>query len=120
MLKTTITCLVLLTRRQGHVFGVTQPMQNSYPAIAVFPDASGQHFPPMDGALRDLGERAKVLADQAQLLMQAASRNSDRLGDSHAPRVAGALKAVAEAAQALSLSGSPQKALGLWLDYLRD
>ena len=101
-------------------------MQNSYPAIAVFPDASdvpatsGQHFPPMDGALRDLGERAKVLADQAQLLMQAASRNSDRLGDSHAPRVAGALKAVAEAAQALSLSGSPQNALGLWLDYLRD
>jgi hypothetical protein len=57
-------------------------MQNLYPCITVFPDvsdASGQHFPPMDGALRDLGERAKVLADQAQLLMQAASRNSDRL-----------------------------------------
>ena len=95
-------------------------MQLSYSPGTTLPNDHTLHLQPLDGALRDLGERAQLLADQAQLLMRAATRNNDRMAETHAPRVAGALKAVADAAQALSISGGPQKALGLWLEYLRD
>ena len=95
-------------------------MQLSYSPGTTMPNDHVLHLQPLDCALRDLGKRAQLLADQAQLLMRAATRNNGRMAETHAPRVAGALKAVADAAQVLSTSGGPQKALGLWLEYLRD
>jgi pimeloyl-ACP methyl ester carboxylesterase len=70
--------------------------------------------------LLDLAEHAQALATHAELLTRAASRNGERIGRQHGPRVTNALKAVAEAASALSRAGGPQEALSLWVDYLRD
>jgi hypothetical protein len=72
-------------------------MQLSYSPGTTLPNDHTLHLQPLDGALRELGERAQLLADQAQLLMRAATRNNDRMAETHAPRVAGALKAVADA-----------------------
>lgn len=70
--------------------------------------------------LRELAGRAAILSDQAELLLRAASRNGERIGGEHGPRLTGALKAISEAATALSMGRGSQDTMALWLDYLRD
>jgi len=71
-------------------------------------------------ALLELSNRAGLLSDQADLLLRATSRGSERIGREHGRRVTAALHAIAEAAGTLSARGGGQEAMTLWLDYLRD
>jgi pimeloyl-ACP methyl ester carboxylesterase len=80
---------------------------------AVRPDPSHQ--------LQALAVRAAALSEQADLLVRAATRNSERLTTTHGARYQATLEALAEAGRALSAGGDGGRQLAAqWMEYLRD
>ncbi|NKC34589.1 DUF3141 domain-containing protein, partial [Roseomonas sp. BU-1] len=70
--------------------------------------------------IRSSAERAAALAEQADLLVRAASRNAERIATEHGARHKAVLEAMARAATALAGTGQGRDWAASWNAYLRD